>query len=164
MRHMHLVLASLAFVWSAASGSELIEGRVVGVADGDTITVLTTAREQVKVRLEGIDAPEKAQPYGQASKQSLSQLVFRRQVRLECDKTDRFRRKVCRVFRGEMDVNREQIARGMAWHFDRYADEQPEDERRADEQAEMSARGRGTGLFADPRAVAPWDWRAARKP
>lgn len=164
MRRLHLLTASLLLSWTFAIASEVIEGRVVGVADGDTITVLTAAREQVKVRLEGIDAPEKAQPYGQASKQSLSQLVFGRQVRLECDKTDRFRRKVCRVFRGDLDVNREQIARGMAWHFDRYADEQPEEERLADEQAEMGARGRGAGLFADPRAVAPWDWRAARRP
>lgn len=163
MRRLHLLTASLLLSWTFATASEVIEGRVVGVADGDTITVLTAAREQVKVRLEGIDAPEKAQPYGQASKQSLSQLVFGRQVRLECEKTDRFRRKLCRVFQGHLDVNREQIARGMAWHFDRYAEEQPEHERLADEQAEMGARGRGAGLFADPRAVAPWDWRAARR-
>lgn len=163
MSRLHLLTASLLRLCGSASALEVIEGRVVGVADGDTITVLNAERGQVKVRLEGIDAPEKAQPYGQASKHSLSQLVFGRHVRLECNKIDRFRRKVCRVFRGDLDVNREQIARGMAWHLDRYAEEQPEDERLADEKAEMGARGRGAGLFADPRAVAQWDWRATRR-
>lgn len=111
MRALRIFLAALALHAGVSSASEVIEGRVVGVADGDSITVLTASRGEVKVRLEGIDAPERGQPYGQASKQSLSQLVFGRQVRLECEKTDRFRRKLCRVFQGHLDVNREQIVK-----------------------------------------------------
>ena len=85
----------------------------VGVADGDTVTVLDTTNTQHKICLSGIDAPEKKQPFGQRSKQSLSDLVFDKQVTVETDKKDKCRREVG-------NVNLEQVTRGFAWHYKAY--------------------------------------------
>lgn len=158
-----LVSLCLGLVALSAVANETIDGKVVGVHDGDTITVLTSINTEVKVRLEGIDAPETKQPFGEASKQSLSAMTFQKQVRLVCTKTDRFRRKVCRVFQDGRDVNRAQIERGMAWHFKRYADEQPAAERSGDDQAESTARQSRRGVFSQPNAVPPWDFRASAR-
>lgn len=150
----------LAWLCLASVGqAETITGTVVGVHDGDTLTVLTPEKTEVKVRLEGIDAPESKQPFGNASKESLSAMTFNKPVRLVCTKTDRFRRKVCRVFQDGRDVNRAQIERGMAWHFKRFADEQPAAERQGDDAAEGSARANRRGLFSEPNPTAPWDYR-----
>lgn len=78
--------------------AETLTGRVIGIADGDTITVLDANRQQHKIRLQGIDAPEKAQPFGERSKQSLSQMVFGKDVRVEWDKRDRYDRIVGKVW------------------------------------------------------------------
>ena len=99
----------------------MIEGRVVGVSDGDTITVLDRAKVQHKIRLAGIDAPEKGQAFGNASKENLSRLVFDSQVEAHCHKKDRYGREVCKVLRGATDVNLEQIRAGMAWWYREYA-------------------------------------------
>lgn len=111
-----LTLFLCAFVFQAHAGS-VFEGRVVGVSDGDTITVLVGGHEQIKVRLAEIDAPEKAQPFGQRSKQALSDLVFGKTVRVEQQDTDRYGRVVGRVFVDGTDVNVEQIRQGMAWAY-----------------------------------------------
>ena len=92
-----LLLATIQFAVHPALG-EQISGRVVGVADGDTITVLDAAKTQHKVRLAGIDALEKAQAFGERSKQNLSALVFGKDVRADCNKRDRYGRDVCRVW------------------------------------------------------------------
>ncbi len=88
---------------------------VVHVADGDTITVLDAGKVQHKVRLAGIDAPEKAQPFGQRSRESLADLVAGRTVIVETHKKDRYGRYVGKVILNSRDVNLEQIRRGMAW-------------------------------------------------
>ena len=91
-----------------------ITGKVVGVSDGDTITVLTPAKESVKVRLYGIDAPESKQAFGARAKQELSGLVFGKAVRVEVVDKDRYGRTVGRVFVGDVDVNLEMVRRGFA--------------------------------------------------
>jgi endonuclease YncB( thermonuclease family) len=96
------------------SASPAYEGKVVGISDGDTITVLVGGRQQIKVRLAEIDAPEKSQAYGQRSKQSLSDLVFGKQVRIEQQNRDRHGRIVGKAYVGSLDVNAEQVKRGMA--------------------------------------------------
>ncbi len=101
-----------------------IEGRVVGVADGDTITVLDADKIQHKIRLAGIDAPEKKQPFGQRSKESLSDLVFDKTVTVNTDKLDKYRRNVGKVLVDGVDANLEQLKRGMAWHYKAYQREQ----------------------------------------
>jgi endonuclease YncB( thermonuclease family) len=104
--------------------AEQITGRVVGVSDGDTITLLDQNKQQHKIRLSGIDAPEKAQPFGQKSKSNLSALVFDQQVTAECGKADRYQRLLCKIMINGVDANLEQVKAGMAWHYKQYAKEQ----------------------------------------
>ena len=94
-----------------------IIGRVVAVADGDTITVLVAGNRQVKVRLAEIDTPEKKQPWGRKAKKTTSDLVFGRQVQVEVLKKDRYRRSVGRVFVDGKNVGRELVAGGNAWVY-----------------------------------------------
>ena len=128
--------------------SDELRGRVVGVADGDTLTVLDAGQQQIKVRLADIDAPEKAQPYGQRSKQALSGLCYGREAIVA---------HTGRVRCGGVDANAEQIKRGMAWVYDRYAT----DKRLYPMQAEAQADRRG--LWADAAPVPPWEWRKSRR-
>jgi endonuclease YncB( thermonuclease family) len=96
------------------SQADLIRGRVVSVADGDTITVLDATNTQHKIRLAGIDAPEKSQPFGQRSRESLAQLVANRAVVVDTNKQDRYGRHIGKVLVGDQDINLEQIRRGLA--------------------------------------------------
>ena len=109
---------------SASSHAEMYEGRVVGVSDGDSITVLDSAKRQHKVRLAGIDAPELKQAFGQASKRSLSALVFGKTVAVETVKRDRYDRQIGKVLVDGRDANLAQIEAGFAWHYKQYAAEQ----------------------------------------
>ena len=108
-----------------------IEGKVVGVVDGDTITVLDSTNTQHKIRLSGIDAPEKSQPFGNRSKQSLSDLVFYKAVTVDTEKRDKYKRNVCKVLVDGVDANLEQVRRGMAWHYKAYEREQSAIDRKA---------------------------------
>jgi endonuclease YncB( thermonuclease family) len=129
-----------------------IEGRVVGIADGDTLTVLRQ-REQTKVRLAEIDAPEKAQPFGERSRQSLAELCFQQPVRVEDKGRDRYGRTIGRVLCAGIDANAEQVRRGMAWVYDRYVTDQ------ALYTLQTQARSAHSGLWADASPVPPWEWR-----
>lgn len=154
-RILFLVLLGLATVCN----SEEIRGKVVGVADGDTITVLDERKVQHKVRLAGIDAPEKAQAFGQRSKKSLSELVFQKTVTIETTKRDRYGRHVGKVLLGDRDVNLEQLKRGVAWYYRKYANELATEDRRLYDMAEVEARGTRLGLWVDPSPTPPWEYR-----
>lgn len=130
--------------------------RVIGVADGDTLTALSNDRERVKCRLYGIDAPEKKQAYGQASKASLAALSFGRSAVIDVMGHDRYGRALCKVQVNGLDINREQIARGMAWMYRQYARDA------AYSDAEMAARAHGLGVWRDSDPVPPWDFRRQR--
>jgi endonuclease YncB( thermonuclease family) len=167
------LLSALIFSFSAEAG-EFIQGRVVGVSDGDTITVLDANREQHKIRLSGIDAPEKAQPFGQRSKENLSRLVFDRNVTVEWRKKDRYGRTVGKVMVAEsgcrdancpkaLDACNAQIDAGMAWWYRQYAREQEPGDAHRYEQSELEARTRRIGLWTESQPTPPWDWRKERK-
>jgi endonuclease YncB( thermonuclease family) len=149
--------ASLIACWS-----QTIDGRVVSVSDGDTLTVLDSNKTQHKIRLVGIDAPEKAQAFGQRSKQSLSDLVFNRLVTVETTKRDRYGRELGKVLVGTLDANLEQVKRGMAWHYKAYEREQSSQDRQAYTEAEAAARGARKGLWEDAQPVPPWEFRRNR--
>jgi endonuclease YncB( thermonuclease family) len=136
-----------------------IEGRVVGVSDGDTITVLDAAKTQHKIRLAGIDAPESKQAFGQASKKQLSDLVFGKEVTLDCGKTDKYRREVCVVLVAGQDANLAQVKAGMAWWYRKYQKEQTPRQRTEYESAEDTARAGRVGLWDDADVMPPWEWR-----
>ncbi len=135
----------------AASGT--ITGRVVAVHDGDTLTLLTDRQKRVKVRLEGIDAPEMSQAFGKNSKQSLSELVFGKTVKVLVSTTDDYDRKVGQIYIEKLWVNLEQVAKGMAWQYDRYSRDAKL------RLAESHARAKRIGLWQDKNPSPPWDYR-----
>lgn len=143
--------------------AETLTGYVVGIADGDTITVLDANRQQHKIRLAGIDAPEKAQAFGNRSRQNLADMVFNRTVTVEGDKQDRYGRTVGKVMINGVDANLAQVQAGMAWWYEKYRKEQAPQDQRAYSDAEQLARARRVGLWRDPEPVAPWDWRKAKR-
>jgi len=148
---MILPLLLLALVGILAP-EERFEATVVGVTDGDTITVLRD-RQQTRIRLDGIDCPEGGQAFSARAKQLTSALVFGREVTIEPRDLDRYGRTVARVYVDGRDVSLELLKAGFAWHFKRYS---------ADPilaQAEIDARNAKSGLWADPHAIAPWDFR-----
>ena len=162
MRACALVLGAVLST-SAAAASWTLEGRVVGVSDGDTITVLDDAKTQHKIRLSGIDAPEKGQAFGERSKQNLSALVFQKHVEARCHKKDRYGREVCAVYVSLRDVGLEQIRAGMAWWYREYAKEQTLQEREDYAREEKVAKASRVGLWRDATPVPPWQWRSTSK-
>ena len=139
-------------------------GRVVGIIDGDTIDVLMPGMQVVRVRLSGIDAPERGQAFGTAAKAALSELVFARQVVVQWKKRDRYERLVGKVTVSGVDANLAMLTRGMAWHYVRFEAEQERQDRASYAQAEREARAQRRGLWGDPQPVAPWDYRKSLMP
>lgn len=136
---------------------------VVGISDGDTLTARCPTDDpahpyqQVKVRIAAIDAPEKAQPFGQRSRQNLAGLCFQQQARLTVRTTDRYGRSVADVECKGQDAGKELVRAGMAWHYRQYGKQHMHLA-----WIEADARARRVGLWADSGAVAPWEWRKAK--
>lgn len=148
-----LVLA----LWSAhAVGAAPLFGRVVGVHDGDTLTLLTSDKQSHRVRVGDIDAPELGQPFGKASKLSLSELCFQKHAVVQVQGLDRWGRVIGRVDCAEADVAAAQIQSGMAWVYRKYS------QRPGLLAQEARAQDASVGLWAQP-AVEPWVWRQQRR-
>lgn len=111
------IFAIACLVASTTSYADILMGKVVGVSDGDTITVLDARQQTHKIRLSGIDAPEKAQPFGERAKQQLSDWVFQEQVQVIHDKVDRYGRIIGKVTKAGEDVNIQMVHAGLAWHY-----------------------------------------------
>lgn len=156
-----LLVASL--LLNHTSAADTLQGRVVGVSDGDTVTLLDDSNTQFKIRLMGIDAPEKKQAFGSRSKEFLSALVFNKQVIVEYNKKDKYGRTVGKILVDGVDANLEQIKAGMAWHYKKYQKEQTLDDRSIYAQAEEQARAERRGLWIDAEPTPPWDWRKQQK-
>ena len=139
-----------------------IIGKVVGVSDGDTITVLDEQKRQHKIRLEGIDAPESNQDYGSRAKQSLSDLVFGKTVTVISSKKDKYGKTLGRVTLDGKDIGREQIKCGMAWFYRAYQADLPENVAAIYELGEVRAKAEKRGLWADASPVPPWDFRRGK--
>jgi endonuclease YncB( thermonuclease family) len=141
---------------SVAAGT--LKGRVIGVSDGDTITV-RTPQGNIKVRLAQIDAPEATQPWGNRSRQELSGMVAGKEVGLNIVDEDQYGRSVAQIDVNGLDVNRAMVERGAAWAYRRYVT----DPSMVD--AEQSARSRARGLWAMPanQRIAPWEYRRDRR-
>ncbi len=151
-------------VWAPQSvRADVLTGKVIAVADGDTVTVVDVDQNKHKIRLAGIDAPESRQPYGQRSRQSLSDLVSGQWVQVVYDKADRYGRLVGKVQVAGRDANLEQLRRGLAWHYKKYEGEQGEQDRQAYAAAEQQAQSARLGLWRDPGPQAPWDYRQLQR-
>lgn len=159
--HVKSRLFAFALAWLSISTASAIQlqGEVVGLSDGDTVTVLDAKLTQHKVRLAGIDAPERNQPFGNRSRQNLADLVFRKQVVVEWSKHDRYGRIVGKVLVAGRDASLAQVASGLAWHYKAYQREQSEADQIAYSAAEDAARSKSIGLWQDPKPIAPWDFR-----
>ena len=156
------VLCAAAVLGLPAQALTLL-GLVVRVADGDTVTMLDQAQQTYKVRLAGIDAPEKKQAFGERSRQSLYDMVHGKNVQLETHKRDKYGRHVGTLKVDNADVNLLQVQRGMAWHYTAYAREQTEQDQQSYSAAEGQAREAKLGLWADGAALAPWAWRQGER-
>jgi endonuclease YncB( thermonuclease family)/methylphosphotriester-DNA--protein-cysteine methyltransferase len=150
-------------VASANNVQLVIEGKVISVHDGDTVTVLDQDNKKFTIRLQGIDAPELKQEFGAASQKNLSSMVMGKQVTILWNKVDKYRRTVGTIMLDGRDINIEQVKAGVAWHFKKYEDEQPAADRLSYAAAEQSARTAKLGLWKDANPVAPGDWRAEVK-
>jgi endonuclease YncB( thermonuclease family) len=153
-----LVLVIFLFL-STLANAKTIEGLVVGVADGDTITVLDQQKNTYKIRLQGIDAPEKKQAFGEKSKQSLHDLVHSKQVRIEYDKEDKYGRIVGKVTVDDVDICLQQLLLGMAWHYKKYQNEQSVSDRALYSETEMKSKSLKLGLWTDDTPMPPWEFR-----
>lgn len=156
---LRCLLLSLTFLYTSQVWGDILQGRVVGVADGDTITVLDASNTQFKIRLAGIDAPEKKQAFGQVSKKSLSDLVYDKTVQVDWSKRDRYERLVGKVVVNGIDANLEQVKRGLAWHYTKYQKEQSSEDRTNYLHAQDEAMAARLGLWVESNPTAPWDWR-----
>lgn len=146
------------FFTTSLLSAETVVGKCVGVADGDTATVLVNGNQQVKVRFHGIDAPEKKQDFGQRAKQKLSDLIFGKQVKVEILERDRYGRSVSKVYADGIYTNLEMVKSGLAWHYKQYA---PHDTDLAN--AEKAARSSKIGLWSHDNPTPPWQWRKGGK-
>lgn len=155
MRRLLVAFILTLFVVSQAQAAEIISGQVVGVHDGDTLTLLTKDKRQVKIRLSEIDAPEIGQPYGDKSKKTLSDLAFQRSCDATVVTTDKYKRKVASVTCDGKNVNREMVRAGAAWVYDEYSHSM------IIELDENQAQNANRGLWAlqDDQRIEPWRWR-----
>lgn len=169
---LHKAVFILCFIVSSTGLTETIDGKVVRIVDGDTLVLLDANNVQHRVRLSGIDAPERGQPFGKRATENLARLTGNRPARLEWYKQDRWRRLIGTVWVHSpdtrcrstdcpktLDVGTAQLTQGLAWHFKRYADEQPEEERERYSFSEDEAKARRVGLWSDPDPIPPWEWR-----
>ncbi|MBU6376694.1 MAG: thermonuclease family protein [Bdellovibrionales bacterium] len=153
----------------SSSSYSSLKGRVVRVVDGDTVLVLldeVQKRKPLRVRLLGIDAPEKSQAFGEVCRKSLADVVAGRDVRVQVRGQDRYLRTLGVILlrtseknKQEQDVNLAQIRSGCAWHYKHYMDQQPVAERQLYAAAEITARKARLGLWKDAHPQAPWDFR-----
>lgn len=142
------------FIPLAQSSERQLQCKVVGIADGDTLTCLHN-NNQLKIRLQYIDAPESGQPYGQKSKQALANAVFKKQVTLQISGYDRYNRLLAVVWDNQQNINLTLVEQGMAWAY-----RQTKNEYR---NAEQIARQKRLGLWQDKNPIEPAEWRASQK-
>lgn len=162
-RTIGAALAGFLLMFSVPCLADTLTGEVVGIADGDTLTLLDETKTHQKIRLAGIDAPEKNQTFGQRSKQNLATLVLSKQVTVEWTKLDRYGRVIGKVLHGKVDVCLVQVRAGMAWHYKAYAGEQSSVDRERYDEAEEEARQSRRGLWREPSPTPPWSFRHSRK-
>lgn len=149
----------LSFSLSAAT----FEGKVIKITDGDTVHVLDADHHKEKVRLAGIDTPERKQPFGNKAKQFLASLIGNKHVTVDYSKRDRYGRIVGKiVFQGN-DINLEMVRAGLAWHYKKYQKEQSKLDRNLYAAADSFVKTNEIGLFGDKNAIPPWKWRKMKR-
>lgn len=154
---MRWIAFTIALTYAISLHAEELRGKVVSIADGDTITVLDASKVQHKIRLQGIDAPEKKQAFGTKSKEMLSEKIGEKEVVVTWKEKDRYGRILGDVMLGNRHINLEMVQDGMAWHYKQYS------KSKELASAEDEARRQKMGLWADKSAESPWDFRKNAK-
>ena len=155
MRTLWLLLLLLA---CNTNDTQIQNCKVIGIADGDTFTVLTTANQQMRIRLYGIDSPEKAQDFGTVARQKLSDLIYGQMVRIDKKDVDRYGRTVAIVYNNKgLNINEEMLRSGLAWHYKEY------DQNPAWDDLMLDAQHDKLGLWAQPDPTPPWSWRKEKR-
>jgi len=138
--------------------SQTLTGKVVGIMDGDTFKLLTQDSILIKVRLANIDCPEKKQPFSQRAKEFTSQAIFGKTVCIDVLKKDRYRRSIANVFYNDsLNLSSQLLKNGLAWHYLKYSKDTEL------QKMEDKARKNKIGLWQDPQAIPPWEWRDYKK-
>ncbi len=167
VRLARTIIVGLLALGASAARAETLNGGIVSISDGDTLTLLA-GREQRRIRIAGIDAPEHFQPHGNRSRSNLSRYAYRQDARAECYKKDIYGRDVCKVWvkpfdcsgcGQSVDVGLAQVSDGMAWWDRNHASEQSEEDRERYQRAETTAKLRRFGLWRNAKPVPPWAWR-----
>jgi endonuclease YncB( thermonuclease family) len=167
-----LISAACAFATVAQAAPHVLDVQIVAVADGDSLTVQDSNGVKHGVRLAGIDAPEQGQPWSRQSKQNLTRMALGEAARIEWSESDGYGRFVAEVWvvpadapcqatacPRTLDTGLAQVTAGLAWHYKKYQLDQSEEDRHRYADAETEARARRLGLWQDPAAAPPWDWR-----
>lgn len=137
---------------------KILTGRVVAISDGDTVTILDADKTQHKIRLAGIDAPEKKQAFGTKSREALAEMIHEKDVVVEWSSRDKYGRIIGVIRIGERNINREMIAGGWAWHYRQFS------KSKGLQAAEDEAREKRRGLWADEKTPEPpWEFRKQKK-
>lgn len=157
MTHSRLTLSFLLLLTICNLQAETLQGKVIHITDGDTLTMLTQLNKKVKIRLEGIDAPEKAQPFGNKAKQSLANLTFQKQVSVQTMNTDKYGHTAGIVMSNNVNVNAKQVRLGMAWVYPKSINHKKL------LKLETNAKQAKRGLWASDRPIEPWLWRKGKR-
>lgn len=155
MRKVLLILFIL--LVSCEPASELLTGKVISVADGDTVTILTENDESIKIRLEGIDAPERGQDFGGKSRQYLNELCYGKTVKVEKKGVDQYGRVLGIVYVGDLNLNEEQVRSGLAWYYRHYVNDPRLD------LLEQTARNQKLNIWSQKNPLAPWEFRKNKR-
>jgi len=137
--------------------AENLTGKIVDVADGDTATLLTSNNNQIRIRLNCIDAPEKSQDFGQRSKKSLINLIAGEYVKVKKHDVDRYGRTIGTIYLNGADINLTQVKKGLAWVYDKYCSD------RKYYNAEKQAKEDKIGLWSQPNPIEPWNYRRGER-
>lgn len=161
MKHIKFAILSVLMSISSLSFAQnnSFYGLVVGVSDGDTVKILDQNKQEIRVRLLGIDAPESKQDFGQVSKKTLSDMIYKQNVEVKFNKKDQYGRVIGKIVFNNQDINLIMVQKGMAWHYAQFAREQPPEDRNLYAQTQQQAQSQRIGLWNHPNPVAPWDFR-----
>ena len=159
MKRYLILLASILILAAGPARAEVISGFITAITDGDTIQLRDGNRQFHSIRIEGIDAPEKTQPFGVKSQANMGRLAFNKNAVADCPRRDRYGHLVCKVTVNGVDVGLQQLADGMAWWYRKYARDQSPEDRASYGRAETMAKLRRLGLWAGPTPMPPWEWR-----
>jgi endonuclease YncB( thermonuclease family) len=147
----------LFFLTTLSYSQETIIGKVIAITDGDTFKLLTKDSIQIKVRLANIDCPERKQPFSKKAKQFASNSIFGKMVTIHVSKKDRYGRSIANVlYNDSLNLSHELVKHGLAWHYIKYSKDKEL------QNLEDNAKANKIGLWLDPHAIAPWEWRKTK--